>query len=212
MTIVTKILDSEETDSQAPHPTESARRQEPMAVPVARTIPDSEQIMEDCNKDNADDNIKFDPVTNPVEAVQEPNNSEVPPTIPIIKIQGPSRDQSESGTNYQSAQPTIDSVLAEERKRTTEEEADRGVEQARSGNIELVAVLPQPTDTGAGTTIVPARLKKRKLALRKTRNALARKTMLKAGLGRQLAIPVKEALQRQANGEDVTMSDIKVIG
>lgn len=45
------------------------------------------------------------------------------------------------------------------------------------------------------------KVKKRSLYLRKARNLAARKTILKATLGRQLAIPTKQSLRQLANGE-----------
>ena len=205
-------LDSFTSNTEVSHPTEDGGRPESNAELVRPTTSGSEHITMHCIEESADSNVQIKPVTNPLEGIQEPSNSEIPPTIPVIKIQGPSRDHSEAGPNEPRPKPTIDSVLAEERKKPIKSLAEQAPEQARSHDTDLVAVLPQPTDLPAGTTIVPVRLRRRKLALRKTRNVLARKTMLKAGLGRQLAIPVKEALRRQAKGEDVTISDIKVIG
>lgn len=49
-------------------------------------------------------------------------------------------------------------------------------------------------------------LKKRKLYLRKARNAAARRFILKATLGRQLAGQTKPALRRLADGETITIN------
>ena len=52
------------------------------------------------------------------------------------------------------------------------------------------------------------KVQKRKLYLRKARNAVARKTILKATLGRQLAIPTKQMLRLLANGGNVTIPQL----
>ena len=141
-------------------------------------------------------------------ATLEPENSEDSQTIPVIKVQAPSRDHSEAGPSRPSVQPIISSVVQEEPEKTVEQVA----EQIQKHESNLVAVLPRFTNADPETTISAVRVKRRKLALRKTRNVCARKFLLKASLGRQLAIPAKEALRRQARGEDVTIADIRVIG
>ena len=151
--------------------------------------------------------LDLEPATDLSKATNRPGDSDIPPVIPIIKIQRPSREPSETVPS--------DSVPTATNKRGAEEtliELDRAIEGAGTNGTDLAAVIPRPTDTELETTLTPVRIKKRKIALRKARNAAARRQLLKATLGRQLAEPTKEALQRLAKGEDVTVADIKVLG
>ncbi|KAL9127299.1 MAG: hypothetical protein Q9217_003786 [Psora testacea] len=149
--------------------------------------------------------IQRGPEREVTEVAKDPTKSEPPPIIPIIKIQRASKSSDHSEVPYQevTARPTIDSVLRGDRQRISKHPANQG--------SNFMAVLPQPTDTLPEIAPIPIRVTKRKIALRKTRNAIARKTLLKMGLGRQLAIPTKEALRRQAKGEDVTVADILMV-
>ena len=99
--------------------------------------------------------------------------------------------------------PTIDSILADEPQKTSE--------RAVSQRSNMMPILPQPTDALPNNSVAPVRIRRRKIALCKTRNVIARKTILKMGLGRRLAIPTKEALRRMAKGEDVTVADFSVV-
>ena len=165
------------------------------------------ETSEDCGEEYADLAIDLKPIADVPKAAEEPDDPEVPPTVPVIYIQVPSRDHSEAGASKPNNQPAVDRVVQAQPKKTVNEMA----EQIQSHNTDLVAILPQFTNADPKATISAIRVKRRKLALRKTRNVCARKLLLKASLGRQLAIPTKEALQRQARGEDVTIADIGLI-
>lgn len=67
-------------------------------------------------------------------------------------------------------------------------------------------VLPDPLE-GASAPVLPP-LKRRKLYLRKARNLVMRKTLLKAMLGRQLAGQTKPALRTLAHGERLLPEDL----
>ncbi|KAG8526935.1 uncharacterized protein KY384_008364 [Bacidia gigantensis] len=166
--------------------------------------------------------ISLELITDPTKATQEPDRPEVPPMVPVIKIQRPSREPSgdaiEASPNDLCTCPSSDvpdtyvtdiNAPASDQVRS---DVAQALEIAEEHDTELVAVMPKSTNTGTNLSMKPVRIKKHKMALRKSRNAIARKTFLKAGLGRQLAMPTKDALRRLARGEDVTIADIKVIG
>ncbi|KAL9104481.1 MAG: hypothetical protein Q9163_000574 [Psora crenata] len=135
----------------------------------------------------------------------EPVKTVRPPVIPIIKIQRASKSSDHSDYSPREAPmpPTIDSVLAKNQQQVSD--------QTENQQVNLLAVIPQPTEALLETAVAPVKIRKRKIVLRKTRNVVARKTLLKMGLGRQLAMPTKEALRRLAKGEDVTVADISVV-
>ena len=128
--------------------------------------------------------------------------------IPMIKIQGPSRGASEAGPDEDNLGSDIAPALPDRRVMSFEEACQEATEQG----TDMVAVIPHPTDATQPPACVPVKVKKRKTALRKARNLAARKFILKATLGRQLAVPTKEALRRLAKGEDVAITDITVMG
>ena len=128
--------------------------------------------------------------------------------IPTIKIQGPSRGASEAGPDENNLDSTAEPPLPDRRVMSFEEAS----QEARDRGADMVAVIPHPTDATQPPACVPVKVKKRKTALRKARNLAARKIILKATLGRQLAVPTKEALRRLAKGEDVAITDITVVG
>ena len=77
-------------------------------------------------------------------------------------------------------------------------------------NGDLPSVSPRPINGQDQKESKAPRVKKRKLYIRKARNAAARKTILKMTLGRRLAVPTKQALRRLAKGEDVDLQDLSV--
>ena len=79
-------------------------------------------------------------------------------------------------------------------------------EGAPASPISSVIAQPLDTPTGAGVRKV-IKVKRRSLYLRKARNLVARETILKMTLGRQLATPTKQALKRLAHGETVIEED-----
>ena len=128
--------------------------------------------------------------------------------IPTIKIQGPSRGASEAGPDENDLDSTVEHPLPDMRVMSFQEAS----QEARERGADMVAVIPHSTDATQPPACVPVKVKKRKTALRKARNLAARKIILKATLGRQLAVPTKEALRRLAKGEDVAITDITVVG
>ena len=89
---------------------------------------------------------------------------------------------------------------------------DQASQQARELDTNFVAVLRHPTIAESPPVAIPVKVKKRRLVLRKARNLAARRIVLKATLGRELAVPIKEALRRLAKGDCVRFTDISVIG
>ena len=134
-----------------------------------------------------------------------PSNSFPYYATPKIMIHKPS--QSFDAGN--SASRTIDEVLASERQRLPQEKNSQppfftpDVDPIEAPPMQSMFLKPiawqAPKDQ---------KTKKRKLYLRKLRNAAARNIILKATLGRQLAIPTKQMLRLLANGENLTVPDV----
>ena len=146
-----------------------------------------------------------------MEAPDRPKKWEAPPTIPIIKIQRASRssDHSEAAPEHGFQPQTIDSILVKEHPTSFEQGIKKGSDLVATlpvapNNLPEVPCLPE-------APIVPIKIRKRHTALRKTRNALARKTFLKIGLGSQLAVPTKEALRLLAKGQDINVAGISLL-
>lgn len=120
---------------------------------------------------------------------------------------------SQSSEAENSALRTMDEVLADERQSLPQEIDSQLPHSTQDGNLtdappmESMSLRPiawqAPKDQ---------KVKKGKLYLRKIRNAAARKTILKATLGRQLAIPTKQMLRLLANGENLTVPDLSKPG
>ena len=111
------------------------------------------------------------------------------------------------------ASRTIDEVLANERQSMPQE---RNSESSHT-TPDATPMDESPMQTMSLKPIawqVPQdqKVKKGKLYLRKMRNVAARKTILKATLGRQLAIPTKQMLRLLANGENLTIPDVSKSG
>ncbi|KAL6715862.1 hypothetical protein ACLMJK_006823 [Lecanora helva] len=143
------------------------------------------------------------PPTTPDPAVKEKASAAADPipyyATPKIMVHKPSQSfQSET-----SGPRTIDQVLAKgigepfplnDRAGTADSPAEAPVS----------SVMPRLMDTPTGKGVHKiAKVRKRSLYLRKARNIAARKTILKMTLGRQLALPTKQALRQLANGETI---------
>ena len=117
-------------------------------------------------------------------------------------------EASESSLSERSGPRTIDEVLAGNANKRRVSFSGEEPQPARARTLPPILAAEHETSetpaTPTGTTIHKKTLvKKRSLFLRKARNLAARKTILKLTLGRQLAVPTKEALRHLANGESV---------
>ena len=146
------------------------------------------------------------PATDLARATKQPNDSAIPTTIPIITLQRPSREPSETVPSDKEPTPANEQDAEE-----APIEIPRAAERIRDDSTAPVTIIPRPTNTELETSLIPMRINRRKMALRKVRNVAARRRLLNATLGRQLAQPTKEALQRLAKGEEVTIADIRVL-
>ena len=107
------------------------------------------------------------------------------------------------------ASRTIDEVLADERRNTSQDSNSQPPHPAQDGNlVDAPPMQSMSLRPIAWQAPKDGKVQKRKLYLRKFRNAAARKTILKATLGRQLAIPTKQMLRLLANGENLTVPDL----
>ena len=140
--------------------------------------------------------------------IREAQKLKEPSAIPSIKVQKPTPIPSEIEPKV------VDSEVASKRAHvsaSTQQNTSVNNGSRTSANVELVVVIPRPTISSADETGTAAKAKRRQRFLRKTRNALNRRTYLKATLGRSLASPVKDVLRRRAKGEDATMVEIQVV-
>ena len=143
-----------------------------------------------------------------MDRISAPSTSVPYYATPKIMVHRPSQSSEEDPVSR-----TIDEVLANERQSMPQET-----------NPEHFHTNPDPnlTDEPPMQTMslkpiawqAPGsqKLQRRKLYLRKIRNAAARKMILKATLGRQLAIPTKQMLRLLANGENLTVPDVSKSG
>ena len=145
-----------------------------------------------------------------MDRISVPSNSVPYHATPKILIHKPS--QSSEAENP--ASRTVDEVLANERRSLPQEGSDQPFEESvPDGNLidgppmQSMSLAPiawqNPQDH---------KVHKRKLYIRKLRNAAARKTILKATLGRQLAVPTKQMLRLLANGGNVVVPDLSKYG
>ena len=149
------------------------------------------------------------PATTPISPVMDrisgPSNSIPYYATPKIMVHKPSQSwEAESPASC-----TIDQVLANERQSLPQE---RDPEPSHSAQNSTLNDAP-PMQSMSLTPIAwqapkDEKVPKRKLYLRKFRNVAARKTILKATLGRQLAVPTKQMLRLLANGENLTVPDL----
>ncbi len=105
--------------------------------------------------------------------------------------------------------PTIDEVSTNERQSLSEARSSQPPHSTLDGNrIDAPPIQSMSLRPIAWQASKAQKVGKRKLYLRKIRNAAARKTILKATLGRQLAIPTKQMLRLLADGENLTVPDL----
>ena len=149
------------------------------------------------------------PSTTPIppvaDRISHPSSSVPYYATPKIMVHKPSQ----SSESESPAPRTIDEVLANDRQSLPQAEPLQASGFTQDGNQNDAAPMQSmsltPIAWQAPKTQV---LKKRKLYLRKVRNAAARKTILQLTLGRQLAIPTKEMLRLLASGENLTVPDL----
>lgn len=116
---------------------------------------------------------------------------------------------SRSSESENPASRTIDEVLANERQSLPQEIASQAAGLTQDGNLNDAAPMQSMSLTPIAWQAPKDRVvKKRKLFLRKLRNAGARKIFLQLTLGRQLAVPTKQMLRLLANGENLTVPDL----
>ena len=142
-----------------------------------------------------------------MDRVSVPSTSVPYYATPRIMVHKPSQSSEENP-----ASRTIDEVLANER-----ESMSPGTNPQSSHTTLEDNLMESPMQTMSLKPIAwqapgDQKVQKRKLYLRKIRNAAARKTILKATLGRQLAIPTKQMLRLLANGENLTIPDVSKSG
>ena len=120
---------------------------------------------------------------------------------------------SQSSETENSASRTIDDILASEPQSLPEESSPQPPHPSQDGNLtDAPPMQSMSLKPIAWQAPKDQQVKKGKLFLRKIRNAAARKTILKATLGRQLAIPTKQMLRLLANGENLTVPDLSKPG
>lgn len=118
-------------------------------------------------------------------------------------------EPSQSSESENPASRTIDEVLASERQGLPQEIASQTPGLTQEGNLTDAAPMQSMSLTPIALQAPKDQvLKRRKLYLRKIRNAAARKIFLQLTLGRQLAIPTKQMLRLLANGENLTVPDL----
>ena len=164
-----------------------------------------------------DDPLKEDKPATPIPSLMDrvsiPSTSVPYYATPKIMVHRPSQSSEENP-----ASRTIDEVLASERQSMPQET------NFQSSQNPLDASLSQTTPDASLMNESPMQImslkpiawqapkdqkvQKRKLYIRKIRNAAARKTILKATLGRQLAVPTKQMLRLLANGENLIIPDV----
>ncbi|MCJ1468251.1 hypothetical protein MMC07_006879 [Pseudocyphellaria aurata] len=139
----------------------------------------------------------------PDSGVEMPRSSVESPKLPVPKI----------FIERVSDAPESDMAWPSSRPQTIEEKRQEGkLRQALTGALSAGASGSKTHSAGLHSPILPQiaedveepktpKIKRRRLYLRKARNVAARKTILKATLGRELAQDTKPALRRLAHGE-----------
>ena len=130
---------------------------------------------------------------------------------------------SDSALSDVSGPRTIDEVLANQRRASSRQSIPTAGDLTKVPPMPIAdQQLPETQLPGIEVPGVPGvsesvlalprnrRVRKRSKALRKTRNIAARKTILQALLGRQLAEPTKQALRLLAKGEPVDIESLVV--
>ena len=144
------------------------------------------------------------PIPPLMDRVSVPSTSVPYYATPKIMVHKPSQSSEENP-----ASRTIDEILANERQSMSQGTNSQSSHTTLDDNL----LDESPMQTMSLKPIAfqapgDQKVQKRKLYLRKIRNAAARKTILKATLGRQLAIPTKQMLRLLANGENLTIPDV----
>ena len=148
------------------------------------------------------------PITPLMDRVSVPSTSVPYYATPKIMVHKPSQSSEESP-----ASPTIDEILASERQSMPQETNTQSSQSTPdAGLMNESPMKSMSLKPIAWQAPADQKVRKRKLYLRKIRNAAARKTILKATLGRQLAIPTKQMLRLLANGENLTIPDVSKSG
>ena len=149
------------------------------------------------------------PILPVMNRVSVPSTSVPYYATPKIMVHKPSQSSEEENP----ASPTIDEILANERQSVPEEGNSGPPPPIPDGNLtdkppmQSMSLQPIAWQAPKGQKV-----QKRSLYLRKLRNAAARKTILKATLGRQLAMPTKQMLRLLANGENLTIPELSEPG
>lgn len=139
-----------------------------------------------------------------MDRVSVPSTSVPYYATPKIMVQRPSQSSEEENP----ASRTIDEILANERQSVPEGGNSRLPHPTPDGNlIDEPPMQSMSLRPIAWQAPKDQKVRKRSLYLRKLRNATARKTILKATLGRQLAVPTKQMLRLLANGENLTIPE-----
>lgn len=120
---------------------------------------------------------------------------------------------SQSSETETPASRTIDDILASEPQSLPQESSPQPPQSTQEGNLtDAPPMQSMSLKPIAWQAPKDQQVKKGKLFLRKIRNAAARKTILKATLGRQLAVPTKQMLRLLAKGENLTVPDLSKPG
>ena len=147
------------------------------------------------------------PITPLMDRVSVPSTSVPYYATPKIMVHRPSQSSEENP-----ASRTIDEVLANERQSMPQETNSESSHTTPDATLDECPMQTMSLKPIAWQAPEDQKVKKRKLYLGKMRNAAARKTILKATLGRQLAIPTKQMLRLLANGENLTIPDVSKSG
>ena len=122
------------------------------------------------------------------------------------------RPSQSSGTETPASR-TIDDILASEPQSLPQESSPQPPQSIQEGSLtDAPPMQSMSLKPIAWQAPKDQQVKKGKLFLRKIRNAAARKTILKATLGRQLAVRTKEMLRLLAKGENLTVPDLSKPG
>ena len=150
------------------------------------------------------------PIPPVMDRISVPSNSVPYYATPKILVHKPS--QSSEAENP--ASRTIDEVLANERRSLPQEGNDQLLGESAPDGVTIDGPPMQSMSLAPITWQTPQdqMVHKRKLYIRRLRNAAARKTILKATLGRQLAVPTKQMLRLLASGETVVIPDLSKYG
>ena len=146
----------------------------------------------------AKDEISASPVESTIPSVEDRIS---PPADPIPYYATPKimvHKPSQSSQSDRSGPRTIDEVLARERELPNTEKRPEIPKQPSEAPVSSIIPQLRDTPTGKGVHKI-VKVRRRSLFLRKARNIAARPTILKATLGRQLAVPTKEALRELAH-------------